>query len=219
MSTRRSSRSARPSIRAGHTSAAASRERLSANERRQQLLQTAGRLIAREGIDALELTRLAADAGVSRPIVYRFFPSRQALIIGILEDLESELVRRFNEVDARPVSRGVAGATRLFIDAVCDAIEAKGVGSWELLGSKGPDRVVAKLARKIQMRLLAPWVARVAAVTGANAREAETVASMLVAVVRAALERWYTGAISREQAARDATRGVTALLAAFARRG
>jgi AcrR family transcriptional regulator len=193
--------------------------RLSADERRSQLLCTAGRLVARDGIDGLELTRLAAEAGVSRPIVYRYFPSRQALIIGILEDLESELVRRFEEVATRPVPRDLPGATRLFIDAVCDAIEAKGTGPWELLGSKGPDRVVAKLAQKIQTRMLVPWYARVAAATGASARESETVSRMLVAAVRAALERWYTGAVSRDQAARDATRGVSALLAAFARKG
>jgi AcrR family transcriptional regulator len=173
--------------------------------------------VAREGVDGLELTRLAAEAGVSRPIVYRFFPNRQTLIMGILEDLEAELVRRFKDVARRPVPRDIPGATRLFIDAVCDAIEAKGVGPWELLGSKGPDRVVAKLAQKIHARLLAPWYPRVAKATGASPREAETVSRMLVAAGRAVLEQWYTGAISRDEAARDATRGVSALLAAFAR--
>jgi AcrR family transcriptional regulator len=196
---------------------AASRERLSAGERREQLLRTAGKLVAREGIDALELTRLAAEAGVSRPIVYRFFPNRQALIMGILEDLEAELVGRFKQAARGPIPADIPGATRLFIDAVCDAIEAKGVGPWELLGSKGPDREVAKLAQKIHLRLMAPWVPRVARATGAGAREAETVARMLVAAGRAVLEQWYTGAMSRDEAARQATRGVSALLAAFSR--
>ncbi len=217
MSTRTSSRNKQSARRTARAARAASKERLSAEQRRAQLLRIAGDLVAREGIDGLELTRLASEAGVSRPIVYRFFPNRQALIIGILEDLEAELIRRFQEVARRPVPEDVTAATRLFIDAVCDAIEAKGIGPWELLGSKGPDRVVAGLAQRIQARLLAPWYARVARATGASAREAETVSRMLVAAGRVVLEEWYTGTISREKAARDATRGVSALLAAFAR--
>jgi AcrR family transcriptional regulator len=221
MSTRTSPHTRRPSTqkshRAARTKAAAPKERLSADQRREQLLRTAGRLVARDGIDGLELTRLAAEAGVSRPIVYRFFPNRQTLIMGILEDLEAELVRRFERVRRGPIPAHIPGATRLFLDAVCDAIEAKGVGPWELLGSKGPDREVAKLAQKIHVRLLAPWVRRVARATGASAREAETVSRMLVAAGRAVLEQWYTGAISRDEAVRQATRGVSALLAAFSR--
>lgn len=195
------------------------RQRLSADDRRRQLLRTAASLVEREGVDALELKRLAEEAGVSRPIVYRFFPNRQALIVGLLEDLENDLVRRFRALAVRPLPRDIAAATRLLVDAVCDAIEEKGVGPWELLGSKGPHRDVAKLAAAIQARLLAPWVRRVARATGATRREAETVSHMLVAAGRAVLERWYTGAISRSDAARDATRGVSALLSAFTKRG
>jgi AcrR family transcriptional regulator len=194
-------------------------ERLPARERREQLLRTAAELLRRHGTDGLELTRLAAEAGVSRPIVYRFFPSRQALIIGVLEDLEAELAARFAAVAARPFPADIGEATRLFIDAVCDAIEAKGVGPWELLGSKGPDPVVAGLARTIHERLLAPWIRNVAAALGVEVREAETVSRMLVAAARAVLEQWYTGAISRAEAVRDATRGVSGLLAAFASEG
>jgi AcrR family transcriptional regulator len=192
-------------------------ERLPARDRRQQLVRTAAALLRRHGTDGLELTRLAAEAGVSRPIVYRFFPSRQALIIGVLEDLESELAVRFAAVAARPFPADIGDATRLFIDAVCDAIEAKGVGPWELLGSKGPDPVVARLARRIHERLLRPWIQNVAVALGVDIREAETVSRMLVAAARSVLEQWYTGAITREEAVRDATRGVSGLLAAFSR--
>lgn len=187
-----------------------------ARDRREQLLRTASQLLRKHGTDGLELTRLAAEAGVSRPIVYRFFPSRQALIIGVLEDLESDLARRFEGVASRPFPPSIEDATRLFIDVACDAIEAKGVGPWELLASKGPDPVVARLARKIHARLLAPWREHVAVALGLDAQGAETVSRMLAAAGRAALEEWYGGARTREQAVRDATRGVSALLAAFA---
>ena len=193
-------------------------ERLSAHDRRGQLLRTAAGLLGREGIDGLELTRLAAEAGVSRPIVYRFFPNRQALIVGLLEDLEADLVGRFAQLGSRPFAGGIEEATRRFIDAACDTIEEKGVGPWELLGSRGPDPSIAELAQKIQSRLLAPWYPRVAAETGTGPRVAQTVSRMLVATARAVLEQWYTGALSRDEAARHATHGVTGLLQAFTKR-
>jgi AcrR family transcriptional regulator len=200
------------------TSSRASPERLPARDRREQLLRTAAALLRRHGTDGLELTRLAAEAGVSRPIVYRFFPNRQALIVGVLEDLESDLAQRFARVAQRPFPPSIEDATRLFIEAVCDAIEAKGVGPWELLASKGPDPVIARVARKIHARLLAPWREHVAAALGLDARGAETVSRMLVAAGRAALEEWHSGPRSRDDAVGDATLGVSALLAAFAGR-
>ncbi len=195
-----------------------SSSRLTAAARRQQLLDTAAKLLAKEGTDGLQLTRLAAAAGITRPIVYKYFPSRRALIMGVLEDLEAELGRRFAEAFSRPFEGGLEAATRRFIDAVCDVIEVKGVGSWELLGSKGPDPEIAGLAQAIHARLLAPWHARIAQTTGVTKREAQTASRMLVAAARAALEEWYAGTASREQATRDATLGVSALLLAFAER-
>jgi AcrR family transcriptional regulator len=151
--------------------------------------------------------------------VYRFFSNRQALILGLLEDLEAELVRRFDEVTSRPFEGGMHEVARRFVDAVCDAIEAKGRGPWELLGSKGPDPEAARLAKKIHTRLLAPWHAQIAAATGVSPRKAAVVSRMLVAAGRAALEEWYAGRTSRSEAAGDAARGVSALLVAFAEDG
>jgi hypothetical protein len=103
----------------------------------------------------------------------------------------------------------------VFIDAICDAIEAIGAGAWELLDPKGPDDEVARVGRAAQARLMRPWRASIAAATGASRREVVTVTAMLVAAGRAVLARWYAGELSRAEAARDATRGVSALLAAF----
>jgi AcrR family transcriptional regulator len=193
-------------------------ERLPARDRREQLLRTAADLLRREGTDGLELTRLAAEAGVSRPIVYRFFPSRQALIVALLEDLEQDITRRLDDVAKHRLSASASleDAARLFVEASCDTIEDKGVGPWELLASKGPDPAVARVARKIHARLLAPWHTHVANALGLGRKDAETVSRMLVAAARAALEEWYAGNRSRADAVKNATRAVGALLEAFA---
>ena len=46
---------------------------------------------SRIGFSAVGSAEVAAAAGVTRQLVYRFFPSRQALIMGVLEDLADDL--------------------------------------------------------------------------------------------------------------------------------
>jgi hypothetical protein len=107
----------------------------------------------------------------------------------------------------------------VFVEAVCDTIEAKGSGAWELLDARGPDPDVARLGQALQERVVAPWRTRIAERTGLSARETVVLAAMIVAAGRAVLERWYRGQLTRPQAVSYTTRGVSALLTAFPLRG
>jgi AcrR family transcriptional regulator len=200
-------------------SAPAPRRRLSPDERRRHLLQVAADLMTRRGVDAVHFPEVAAAAGVTRQLVYRFFPSRQALIMAVLEDFADDLTRRLGQGAWRSMPRNLDEATRMFVEAICDTIEAKGAGPWQVLDSKGPDREVARLGQKIQNRLVDPQRPLIAETIGASAREAGVVAAMIVAAGRAALEQWYNGVLSREEVVRATTRGVSALLQAFAADG
>ena len=166
------------------------------------------------GVDGMQFAEVAAAAGVTRPLVYRFFPSRQALIMAVLEDYADDLTARFARGALR--STGTLDAVaRVFVEAVCDTIEDKGAGPWHLLDSKGPDPAVARLGEDVQERLMAPWRSRIAHRMGMSEREAATVTRMVVAASRAVLELWNGGALTREEAVRDTARGVSALLEAF----
>ncbi len=191
------------------------RTRLPPDERRRHLLRVAGEILTEHGVDGLQFTELASRAGVSRPVVYKFFATRPALITAVLEDLEADLHARFVAVLRGGMPSHLEGIARVLIDAVCDTIEHKGAGAWQLLDSKGPDPDVARVGRAVQQRLLRPWRPRIAAITGASPREVRTVADMTVASGRAVLELWYRGRLSRSDAARDASRGIAALLRAF----
>jgi len=191
------------------------RARLTAGERRQALIDAAARLLSDDGVDAIQFADVAAAAGVTRQLVYRFFPNRQALVIAVLEDFAAELTRRFGEGAARVIPGSLGEAARVFVEAVCDTIEAKGVGAWRLLDAKGPDAETARLGQAIQDRLVQPWYARIAAVTGAGEREVTALARMIVAAGRAVLDLWYGGVLSRDEAVDAATRGVAGMLRAF----
>ncbi len=166
------------------------------------------------GVDGVQFADVAVAAGVTRPLVYRFFPSRQALIMAVLEDYADDLTARFASGALR--STGTLDAVaRVFVEAVCDTIEDKGAGPWHLLDSKGPDPAVAQRGEEISARLMDPWRSRIAHRMGMSDREAATVARMVVAAGRAVLELWCAGVLSREEAVRDTARGVSALLEAF----
>lgn len=191
------------------------RRRLPAAERRRDLLAAAGAILGARGVDAVQIGEVAAVAGVTRQLVYRFFPSRQALVMGLLEDFADDLTRRFGEGAARSLPRSLEAAARVFVEAVCDTIEAKGAGPWHLLDSRGPDPEVARLGRRILDRLVAPWQLPIAETIGAGPREAAIVSRMIVAAGRAVLEQWHDGSLTRDEAVRITTRGVSALLQAF----
>src|SRR5262245_16158108 len=188
------------------------RRRLAPGDRRRDLVRVASDLLTSRGVDAVQIAEVASAAGVSRQLVYRFFVGRQAIIKAVLEDFADALTSEFGRhaMDRLPVD--LAGATRVFVEAACDTIEAQGAGAWHLLDSKGPDPDVARVGRSIMDRLVAPWHARIAGVTGADERDAAIVARMLVAAGRAVLDLWCAGEIPRSEAVRHATRGMTALL-------
>ena len=191
------------------------RTRLAPADRRRQLLAVAGALLTEHGVDAVQFADVANAAGVTRQLVYKLFPSRQALLKGVLEDFADDLSLRFGRGAASGLPSSLDEVARIFVEAVCDTIAAKGAGPWHLLDAKGPDAEVARLAGSIKDRLVTPWRARIAATTGVADREAATVAHMVVAASRAVLDLWCAGTLSRPAAVRDTVRGVGALLGAF----
>jgi AcrR family transcriptional regulator len=216
MSTRSSG--ARRAKRARKAVARSGRSRLAPSDRRRELLRAAASLMSEGGVDAVQFAQVAHVAGVTRPLVYKFFPSRTALIIAVLEDFAAELAQRFGRGTMRSIPDDRAAAARIFVEAVCDTIEDRGAGPWHLLDAKGPDPQVARRAQQILDEIVAPWRLHIAAVAGVSEREAKTLARMIVAAGRAVLELWLAGELSREEAVRDTTRGVSALVTGFGRK-
>ncbi|WP_440070378.1 TetR/AcrR family transcriptional regulator [Streptosporangium sp. OZ121] len=62
--------------------------RLSRQARREQLLDTALRIVRAQGADGLTLLTLAEAAGVSRPIVYDHFGTRPGLLLALYQRLD-----------------------------------------------------------------------------------------------------------------------------------
>lgn len=69
----------------------APRRRLRADERRRQLLETAARLVAEQGLDVVTMERLAEYAGVSKALVYLHFDNSAEILLELMRRETAEL--------------------------------------------------------------------------------------------------------------------------------
>lgn len=63
------------------------RRRLGEEERRSQIIAAAARVLSQEGFDRTTLSRVAAEAGVSKGLVPHHFGSRDDLMVAVVETL------------------------------------------------------------------------------------------------------------------------------------
>lgn len=79
------------------------RRRLAPETRRTQILDDAARLIIQEGLSAVSMERLGREAGISKALVYNYFPSRDDLLAALLhrefEDLRHRGIEEALRVD------------------------------------------------------------------------------------------------------------------------
>ena len=68
------------------------RRRLGRDERRRLILEGATRLFARSGLRGVSLDEIAAASGVTKPVLYDHFPSKEALYLSALERVRGELL-------------------------------------------------------------------------------------------------------------------------------
>jgi AcrR family transcriptional regulator len=193
----------------------AARTRLSPDERREQLLRVTSDIIATDGVDNVRIPYVAAAAGVTRPVVYKFFPNRHELIKGVLEDFREDYTRRVPNVTDPNQGLDIATTARAFIDAACDTIEARGSGGWQLLRSVGPDQEITAISKEFRRQLVQPWLAPLRVLTGVNEAEALALADVMVSGAGEILQRWIEGEFSRKQVAGLLGRIILAVLNEF----
>src|SRR5258708_5290106 len=80
--------------------------RLKAPQRREQLIEVATRIFAQWGYNATTTRAIAEEAGVTEPILYRHFGTKQELFIGITREMSEQTLRHWHEL-----IEGKSGAT------------------------------------------------------------------------------------------------------------
>lgn len=77
--------------------------RLSASARREQLLDVALQVFARQGYHGASMNDVADAAGVTKPVVYQHFDSKRELYLALLDEVGARLLTA--------ISKATAGAT------------------------------------------------------------------------------------------------------------
>jgi AcrR family transcriptional regulator len=92
--------------------------RLGFADRHEQLLDIAERLLADEGAAAVNMERVAIEAGIGKPVVYRHFRNRVDLLFTLLERDWAKLDADDAHVDRLPPDERLAARVRSYFDAV-----------------------------------------------------------------------------------------------------
>ena len=89
-----------PAVRAGP------RVRMTGTQRRAQLLEVGRSLFARKGFDGTSIEEIAAEAGVSKPVVYEHFGGKEGLYAVVVDREMQSLADRITTSLARADSEG-----------------------------------------------------------------------------------------------------------------
>ena len=77
------------------------RTRLPADERRRQILKSAVAVFARSNYRAATTADVAAEAGISEALIYKFFPKKKAIFLEILQHMSQRIVSFWQEEQDR----------------------------------------------------------------------------------------------------------------------
>lgn len=143
--------------------------KLTKPERRAQLIETAKEILRECGADALTLGHLAERAGVSKPIAYEHFGTREGLLIALSHEIEerhtTKLKKALSQTPADlPSIAGTIAAT--YIECAAENGSEWQAMSSALRGNAEMDRV--------QQELADDYVALIAAAVAPHSRLAES---------------------------------------------
>ncbi|MEU5309597.1 TetR/AcrR family transcriptional regulator [Streptomyces sp. NPDC021562] len=94
------------------------RRRLGVEERRQQLIGVALELFSQRSPDEVSIDEIASAAGISRPLVYHYFPGKLSLYEAALKRAAEDLAGRFTEPHEGPLGARLLRVMRRFFDFV-----------------------------------------------------------------------------------------------------
>src|ERR671915_1148684 len=120
--------------------------RLGVDERRRRLLELGAELFARHGYDELSMARIAREAGISKALLYHYFPSKQAYFAATLEQAAAELARLTEPDPARPPVEQLADS----LDAYLGWVERHADAYAKLIRSVGAVPEVREMVERVR---------------------------------------------------------------------
>jgi AcrR family transcriptional regulator len=120
--------------------------RLGVDERRRQLLELGADLFARFAYDELSMARIAREAGISKALLYHYFPSKHAYFAATLEQAAAELAETTQPDPELPPLEQLAGS----LDAYLGWVERHADAYAKLITSVGAVPEVRDLVERVR---------------------------------------------------------------------
>lgn len=114
-------------------------------DRREQLLEAADRVVQRRGASA-SMAAMAAEAGITKPVLYRYFRDKDGLLAALVERHTAALLDRLRTALATGVD--LRARTEATIDAYLDTIAAE-PQTYRFLVRQAGGREVAGFVRRV----------------------------------------------------------------------
>ncbi|MCX5329559.1 TetR/AcrR family transcriptional regulator [Streptomyces sp. NBC_00140] len=127
---------------------ARARRRLSTEERREQLLAVGARLFSESPYDEVWIERVAEIAGVSRGLLYHYFPTKRDFFAAVVERESARMLRMTAAVPGIPVREQLSAGLDTFLEYV--EAHAHGYRAFHRADAAGDQAV-----RKVYQRALA----------------------------------------------------------------
>jgi AcrR family transcriptional regulator len=120
--------------------------RLDVDERRRRLLGLGADLFTRHSYGELSMASIAREAGISKALLYHYFPSKQAFFVATLQQQAEELARLVAVDPALPPAEQLMRA----LDAFLQWVEANAEGYGKLLEGATTHAEVRELVDQVR---------------------------------------------------------------------
>jgi AcrR family transcriptional regulator len=125
------------------------RTRLDVEERRAQLVDAATRLFTQRAYDEVSMDDVAAEAGVSKALVFHYFSTKRELYVEVVERRARELIGAIEAVVLEHPELGPLERLRAGLDAYLRHAHADAPAYLALLGAGiGMDREIAAIVER-----------------------------------------------------------------------
>lgn len=169
--------------------------RLGADERRNQILETALRTFGTNGFSATSMNDVAAAAGVTKPVLYQHFDSKRHLFLELLSDTAVRLADAV-KIAATSVDTGRLQVERAF--AAYFGFFASDPGHFNLLYGEGV-RSDPTFERELAVveNAMTEFAADLIAIDGLEHEDRVLLAAGVAGMLESAVRRWIQDAEGR----------------------
>jgi AcrR family transcriptional regulator len=169
--------------------------RLDVEERRRRLLELGRRLFTQHAYDELSMAAIAREAGISKALLYHYFPSKQAYFAATLQEAAAEVAERV----APPPGAEPGEQLRAALDAWLEWIDANRVAYSKLMRSATAHAEVRVLVDGVRDATSAAIVAALCDAGDAPPRLRAAVRGWLWFVDGACLDRLEHADVDRDE--------------------